>query len=643
MKKIRRILLFSLLGLLVVGIVLGFVLGGTDSFSSFLSALYEGYYDFDIDQDNATRILIYTVFAILFTADAFALAVQIRRKKSKAFPIYTFFTLLVAMFIVFSAKTGINYLKDNKVNGIIGLAFISIEGLGLLALTLLAIPDAIEHSELTANAKKADGYKIADLVVGCVVAAVYVAVLGIVSGFKFDLFKSIGMFRAIFAIVEVFVFGIIAYRLIKQKKPIASVLMPIAILLVELVEFTYNHYGIIILKNTKAFFESGDIIELLQALLVVVYFFVAVFYGMYIASDYVLTIFEARRQKLYNHREKYVYGDRRKFGDSIVKEWEASKAQQAGFGTSFADIAAAIEAQKQADLAEIQKSTGLQGVVLDENDITNDRDTQNELKLEQAAEEESEIAQVESREDDDDDSRKGLKQIKLVGGEEPKEFRLKLMTLEPKKRERYNKVRNRLESYKKIKQKFSNTVDSYRYAGELVAKMSIIGTTLRLHLALDPDSYDVNKYHQIDLSAKQKYIFVPFTLKLKGPTSVELALQLIDELMKGFDIPQQKGYKDKNFAQEVANELKAQGLIEEVDETPAEEEESESVKKHKKALAEKAENTEEAESTEETASEETQSGADNAEENAEPAQEETNTEEAETPSEEAPAEDTEAE
>ncbi len=306
---------------------------------------------------------------------------------------------------------------------------------------------------------------------------------------------------------------------------------------------------------------------------------------MYIGTQYVLTIFEERRQKLYNHREKYVYGDRRKFGDSVVKEWEASKAAQAGFGSSFADIAAAIEAQKAADLAEVQRATGLQGVILDENDITNDRDTQNELKLEQAAEDESEIAQVEAREDDADDSRKGMKQIKLVGGEEPKEFRLKLMTLEPKKRERYNKVRNRLESYKKIKQKFSNTVDSYRYAGELVAKMSIIGTTLRLHLALDPDSYDVNKYHQIDLSAKQKYIFVPFTLKLKGPTSVELALQLIDELMKGFDIPQQKGYKDKNFAQEVAEELKAAGLIEEIDETPAEAEESKSVSKKKKAKA----------------------------------------------------------
>ena len=104
-------------------------------------------------------------------------------------------------------------------------------------------------------------------------------------------------------------------------------------------------------------------------------------------------------------------------------------------------------------------------------------------------------------------------------------------------------------------------------------------------IIIEGNSYDVNKYHQIDLSAKQKYIFVPFTLKLKGPTSVELALQLIDELMKGFDIPQQKGYKDKNFAQEVAEELKAAGLIEEIDETPAEAEESKSVSKKKKAKA----------------------------------------------------------
>ncbi len=579
MKKIRKILLFSLLGLILVGIILGFALGGANCVSSFVARMYYGYMNFEWNQDLAIKILVYGIFAIFFMAMAITFAIQVRRKKSKAFPIYGFVLLLYLLFIVFGAKQGIDYVKDaSTLKAALSCVFVSLIGVLLLALTVLAIPSTFEHSELAANSKKADGYKLADLIVGCVLAVGYVGLLGIVSGMKFNMFGKIGIVAIVLLVVQVFIYGIIAYRLIKQKKPVASILLPLAVLLVEAVGYTYFKYGWIIRWNTHENLANGNILEKLQAFYVLIYFFVAIAYGMYIGTDYVLTIFEARRQKLYNHREKYVYGDRRKFGDSIVKEWEASKAAQAGYGTSFADIAAAIEAQKAADLAEVQKATGLQGVILDENDITNDRNTQNELKLEQAAEEESELAQVEVREDDADDSRKSIKQIKLVGGEEPKEFRLKLMTLDPKKRERYNKVRNRLESYKKIKQKFSNTVDTYRYAGELVAKISIIGTTLRLHLALDPDSYDVNKYHQIDLSSKQKYIFVPFTLKLKGPTSVELALQLIDELMKGFDIPQQKGYKNKNFVEEVAKELIAQGLIEEVNDT-TEDEKTEEVSK----------------------------------------------------------------
>jgi len=588
MKKIRKILLFSLLGLVVLGIVLGFAFGGADSISNFLGKAYYGYVEFEWDQDLATRILVYTIFAVIFFVIAVIFAVNVRRKKSKAFPIYAFFTTMYALFGIFSAENGFDFVKDaGGLKGTVAVTLGILPGVLLLALTVLSMPTAFEHSELHSNSKESDAWKLTDLIFGATLAVLYIPVLLIISGAKFNVFGSLfGTLTVVLVVIQIFVYGFFGWRLAKQKKPVAAALLPLAIFLVELVAYTYYHYGWIIRYNTWHYLLDGSVIDQLEALLVVVYFFTTIAYGMYIGTQYVLTIFEERRQKLYNHREKYVYGDRRKFGDSVVKEWEASKAAQAGFGSSFADIAAAIEAQKAADLAEVQRATGLQGVILDENDITNDRDTQNELKLEQAAEDESEIAQVEAREDDADDSRKGMKQIKLVGGEEPKEFRLKLMTLEPKKRERYNKVRNRLESYKKIKQKFSNTVDSYRYAGELVAKMSIIGTTLRLHLALDPDSYDVNKYHQIDLSAKQKYIFVPFTLKLKGPTSVELALQLIDELMKGFDIPQQKGYKDKNFAQEVAEELKAAGLIEEIDETPAEAEESKSVSKKKKAKAE---------------------------------------------------------
>lgn len=559
MKKVSKILFFTFLGTVLLAVVLGMIFGGASAIGSFVGGIHNGYVDFWRESEKGTQILLYSMFAFFYAALAYLFAVQIRRKKSKMFPIYSAMLLTVVLLTIFGRSYLIDFIKDGKpVKVIFGVGFGGLAVIELLALAVTSVPACFEHSEIQSNAKKSDGYKLIDVIVGAAVTALFVLALAIISGGKFEVFK--GVFSTshisvlIVLIIEVFVFGFFIYRLFKQKKPIAAILFPLAVLAFEFEMWTYNYYGWTLLQGVSKCLE-GSIVEQLEGTFILTHFGVMAAYGLYISADYLVTIFEARRQKLYNHREKYVYGDRRKFGDSVVKEWEASKAQAAG-GMSFADIAAAIEAQKAADLRESQ---GLQGLIVNEDDITNNDEVQAGLQAEQSGDEL--ISANEAAEDDADDKKA---KFALVNGSEPTEFREKLMTLDGNKRGRYNKIRNRLMSYKKIKQKFSKTVDTYRYAGELVAKVSIIGSTLRLHLALDPDSYDVNKYHHIDLSAKQKYIFVPFTLKLKGPKSVDLAIQLIDELMKGFEIPQDKKYVDQDYAKQVAEELKAEGLLVEV-------------------------------------------------------------------------------
>lgn len=571
MKKASKILFFAFIGTVLLGIIVGLFLGGiTDiagSIGSFVGGIHNGYDNFLFDSEKSTQVLIYVIFAAFYFAIAYIFAVQIRRKKSKMFSIYSALFVTFILLMIFARHNVTHFMKNaSKVKVILGTGFVGLSVVELVTLLVLSVPAAFEHSELASNAKKNDTYKLVDLIVGVAVFVLYFVVLSIISGGKFkifgEVFKNVGVI--VIFIIELFVFGYFVYRLFKQKKPIAAILFPIAVFLFEFALFSYAFYGWEIRFNVRNYLASDSFAKVITGTFVLTHFAVLTAYGLYISSDYLVTIFEARRQKLYNHREKYVYGDRRKFGDSIVKEWEASKAQAAG-GTSFADIAAAIEAQKAADLRESQ---GLQGIIVNEDDITNNDDIQASLKAEQSLEDA--VSAEEAAEDDQDDKKTKLT---LVNGAEATEFREKLMTLDGNKRNRYNKVRNRLMSYKKIKQKFSKTVDTYRYAGELVAKISILGSTLRLHLALDPDSYDVNKYHHIDLSSKQKYIFVPFTLKLKGPKSVELAIQLIDELMKGFEIPQDKKYVDQDYVSQVAAELKAEGLLVEtpVDETPAEE------------------------------------------------------------------------
>lgn len=571
MKKASKILFFAFIGTILLGIIVGLFLGGiTDiagSIGSFVGGIHNGYDNFLFDSEKSTQVLIYVVFALFYFVIAYIFAIQIRRKKSKMFSIYAALLVTFVLIMIFARHNVSHFMKNaSGAKVAFGSIFVGLSVAELITLLVLSVPAAFEHSELASNAKKSDGYKMADLITGICVYVLYFFVLAIISGGKFkifgDVFKNVGVI--VIFIIELFVFGYFTYRLFKQKKPVAAILFPIAVFLFEFALYSYAYYGWEVRFNVKNYLASDNFAKVLTGTFVLTHFIVVTGFGLYISSDYLVTIFEARRQKLYNHREKYVYGDRRKFGDSIVKEWEASKAQAAG-GTSFADIAAAIEAQKAADLRESQ---GLQGIIVNEDDITNNDEIQAGLQAEQSVEDA--VSAEEAAEDDQDDKKTKLT---LVNGAEATEFREKLMTLDGNKRNRYNKVRNRLMSYKKIKQKFSKTVDTYRYAGELVAKISILGSTLRLHLALDPDSYDVNKYHHIDLSSKQKYIFVPFTLKLKGPKSVDLAIQLIDELMKGFEIPQDKKYVDQDYVSQVAAELKAEGLLVEspVDEAPAEE------------------------------------------------------------------------
>jgi len=143
MKKIRKILLFSLLGLVVLGIVLGFAFGGADSISNFLGKAYYGYVEFEWDQDLATRILVYTIFAVIFFVIAVIFAVNVRRKKSKAFPIYAFFTTMYALFGIFSAENGFDFVKDaGGLKGTVAVTLGILPGVLLLALTVLSMPTA---------------------------------------------------------------------------------------------------------------------------------------------------------------------------------------------------------------------------------------------------------------------------------------------------------------------------------------------------------------------------------------------------------------------------------------------------------------------------------------------------------------------
>lgn len=111
-------------------------------------------------------------------------------------------------------------------------------------------------------------------------------------------------------------------------------------------------------------------------------------------------------------------------------------------------------------------------------------------------------------------------------------FAEKVRDLSDENKEIYNMLKNQLMSYDGIKNRVTKSNDIFRYKRDYVAKISILGKTVKLHLALNPEDYAVSKYHHKDLSAKKKYAKVPLMLKLKSQRSKKFAVEFISDAMK---------------------------------------------------------------------------------------------------------------
>lgn len=94
----------------------------------------------------------------------------------------------------------------------------------------------------------------------------------------------------------------------------------------------------------------------------------------------------------------------------------------------------------------------------------------------------------------------------------------------------YNLIYNFFSSYRKINPRVSNSCVSFRFGRDLVAKLTIRGKTMKLHLALKTKDYDEKLYFQKDLSGVKAYRETPFTVKVKSERSTRRALELIAAL-----------------------------------------------------------------------------------------------------------------
>ena len=140
-------------------------------------------------------------------------------------------------------------------------------------------------------------------------------------------------------------------------------------------------------------------------------------------------------------------------------------------------------------------------------------------------------------------------------------FAEKLLGLEENVQSYFNIVHNEIVSYKKVSNRFSFKCVSYRFGRKLLAKMTVRGKTLKLHLALYVNEFNQNVFFQKDLSNIKAYNEVPFTVKIKSERGKNNALKLTDSLKEKFGLIKNDKYLPVNAIELLKNFSKEQPLI----------------------------------------------------------------------------------
>ena len=95
------------------------------------------------------------------------------------------------------------------------------------------------------------------------------------------------------------------------------------------------------------------------------------------------------------------------------------------------------------------------------------------------------------------------------------------------------------------------------YKRQLLSKMVIVGRrTIKVYLALNRLAYDEH-YRIIDCSDKPSYVDVPSCVKVTGRVSLNRAADLINDVLKNFEVPENKKYiAGYSYSKEISEEYK---------------------------------------------------------------------------------------
>ncbi len=148
-----------------------------------------------------------------------------------------------------------------------------------------------------------------------------------------------------------------------------------------------------------------------------------------------------------------------------------------------------------------------------------------------------------------------------------KSFIAKMKQSDTKLKVYYSDIKNAFDSFKKINSTVSLQGDRFNFGRDTIAKMTVVGKTLKLYLALDVNDPELKEtvYHQNDVSDQKAYEATPFLVKVKSEVGAKKAIRLVKYLAAKIGAVEDTAFEPVDYVAEYAYEtdeaLIEKGLI----------------------------------------------------------------------------------
>lgn len=205
----------------------------------------------------------------------------------------------------------------------------------------------------------------------------------------------------------------------------------------------------------------------------------------------------------------------------------------------------APEELPQIDDAEIEET--LEEAMTETEEETNNIETIEARSIEEPEETEEEIEEDDVEELDEDDKEEQTAPSQLVISEQRirLSFEEKTTLASDEVKNYYNEVKNYLLMYR-THARLSKKCESFRYKG-LLAKVAFAGKTLKVNLAIDPQTLVGTKYFFKDTSLKKQYQLVPTQIKIKSERGLKYFKELVDMMMVQRNVKPKRKFEPTDY------------------------------------------------------------------------------------------------